>query len=84
MSIMQTTQEKSIQEPRNVVVWITFHAFALFSAVSRWWRFKRVCAWHSKLMRMGGNPLAKQVTHGICADCAAKQFDEIMKHQQTK
>jgi hypothetical protein len=67
----------------GLIGWLTFHAIALYSSASYWLRFKRVCAWHQpKPMRMGGNPFAKNVTHGICPECFVKQSAEILKHHK--
>jgi len=61
--------------------WVVFHAVAVYTAASRWLRFKRVCAWHKpQPIWMGGNPLARRVTHGICRDCAAKWEKEVFTH----
>jgi hypothetical protein len=52
--------------------------------VSYWLRFKRICAWHQpKPCRMGGNPLARRRTHGICPDCFARISAEIISHGET-
>ena len=34
--------------------------------VTRWFRFKRICAWGDPPHYMGGNPLSKNETHGVC------------------
>jgi hypothetical protein len=35
-----------------------------------WLELKRVCAWcHA---RLGGNPFAKKISHGICRECGRK------------
>lgn len=65
----------------NIVGWLIFHAIALWSALSYWARFKRVCAWHEpKQIRMGGNPFARKTTHGMCRECFEKQQREILSH----
>lgn len=47
---------------------LVFWFFAAISTIGRWWECRRVCAWcHA---RLGGNPFAQQVTHGICCYCA--------------
>lgn len=76
--------ELNIQEPTKLSVWITFHSVAIWSAASFWLRFRRVCAWHEpKSKRMGGNPWARRVTHGICPDCFARISAEIISHGET-
>lgn len=76
--------ELALQERFNPFVWLTFHAIALWSAASFWLRFKRVCAWHSpKPRRMGGNPFARRVTHGMCPACFARVSAEIISHGET-
>ena len=76
--------ELTIQERSNLSGWITFHAVAIWSAASYWLRFRRVCAWHEpKPKRMGGNPLARRVTHGICPECFARVSAEIISHGET-
>jgi len=76
--------ERTIQESPNLSGWITFHAVAMWSAASYWLRFRRVCAWHEpKPKRMGGNPLAGRVTHGICPECFARVSAEIISHGET-
>ena len=72
--------ESSIQERSNPVVWIVFHAIALWSSISRWMRFKRVCAWCEPKRWIGGNPFASNVTHGICERCFKKHAKEIFSH----
>jgi hypothetical protein len=76
--------ELTIQESPSLSAWITFHVVAIWSAVSYWLRFRRVCAWHEpKPRRMGGNPFARRVTHGICPDCFARVSAEIISHGET-
>jgi len=76
--------EQNIQESSHLSAWLTFHAVAIWSATSYWLRFRRVCAWHeSKPMRMGGNPFARRVTHGICPECFARVSAEIISHGET-
>ena len=36
-------------------------------SVLRWLKNLRICAWCK--CRIGGNPLAKTITHGICSKC---------------
>jgi hypothetical protein len=49
--------ELNSQERFNPVLWLVFHAVALWSAAAYWVRFKRICAWHEpSARRMGGNP----------------------------
>lgn len=73
--------ESSIQERGGWIVWFVFHALAIYSAVSYWLRFKRVCAWHDpNPIRMGGNPWAPKVTHGICPQCFARVSGELERH----
>ena len=47
---------------------IAFWALVLWTTLGRWWEFRRVCAWCGA--RLGGNPLAKTTSHGICRACA--------------
>lgn len=76
--------ERAIQEPSSIWLWIVFHAVAAWSVVGYSLRFKRVCAWHRpKQKRMGGNPFARRVTHGICPDCFARVSAEIISHGET-
>lgn len=72
------------QEKSNLLAWIVFHAAGLWSAASYWLRFKRVCAWHQPApRRMGGSPLARRRTHGICPECFARVSNEIISHGET-
>jgi hypothetical protein len=72
------------QEPANISAWLTFHTMAIWSAANYWLRFRRVCAWHEpKPRRMGGNPLARRITHGICPECFARVSAEIISHGET-
>jgi len=76
--------ELAIQEAPNVSAWIIFHAVAIWSAAGYWLRFRRFCAWHQpKPKRIGGNPFARQVTHGICPECFARVRAEIISHGET-
>lgn len=36
-------------------------------ALARWWHWRRVCSWCQR--RLGGNPWARRITHGVCRDC---------------
>jgi hypothetical protein len=68
----------------NAFLWLTFHAIAFLSAATYWLKFKRVCAWHQPApRRMGGNPFARRVTHGLCAGCFARVSAEIISHGET-
>ena len=76
--------ELATQESSGALVWLTFHAVALWSAASHWLKFKRMCAWHEpKPRRMGGNPLARRTTHGMCPECFAPVSGEIISHGET-
>src|SRR5262249_12234240 len=76
--------EFASREPFNLLAWLVFHAVALWSGASFWLRFKRVCAWHEpKPRRMGGNPFARRLTHGLCPDCFARVSAEIISHGET-
>jgi len=76
--------ESTMQERPNPYAWFVFHAFAIWSAASYWLKFRRVCAWHQpKPQRMGGNPIARRVTHGICPECFARVSGEIISHGET-
>jgi hypothetical protein len=70
-----------MQERPNAVGWIVFHAIALYTQISFWLRFKRVCKWYHAPILMGGNPWARQVTHGMCKGCAKKWEAEVGKHK---
>lgn len=41
-------------------------------AFRKWLAFKRVCAWCQPMRYLGGNPFAKQTTHGMCGRCLAE------------
>jgi hypothetical protein len=69
-----------MQERGNVFVWFVFHAVAFYSSASRWLRFKRVCKWYHAPIRIGGNPFARKLTHGMCRDCAARWQAEVDSH----
>ena len=80
----KTDPELAQQERVNPLRWLVFHTVALHAAASYWLRFKRICAWHEpRPRRMGGNPFAPRVTHGICADCFARVSGEIISHGET-
>jgi len=42
------------------------------SALRRWLRLKRVCAWCRPQRWIGGNPFAGRISHGICPRCREK------------
>jgi hypothetical protein len=76
--------EFGMQEHSNPLAWTIFHAVAFCSAASYWLKFRRVCAWHQpKPRRMGGNPVARRETHGICPECFARVSGEIISHGET-
>jgi hypothetical protein len=76
--------EHDIQERFNPIAWLVFHAIAFWSAAAHWLKFKRVCAWHVPgPRRMGGNPLARRATHGMCPDCFARVSAEIISHGES-
>ena len=76
--------ESMLQERSHPVVWLVFHAIALWSAASFWLGFRRVCAWHQpRPRRMGGNPFARRATHGMCPECFARISAEIISHGET-
>ena len=80
----KTDSEAAVQERFDPLAFVIFHAIALWSAASFWLRFRRVCAWHEpKPRRMGGNPLARRVTHGMCHECFARVSAEIISHGET-
>jgi hypothetical protein len=82
--VTRSGAELAMQEKSNVSAWLVFHLIALWSAISYWLRFRRVCAWHEpKQKRMGGNPFAPRVTHGICPECFARVSAEIISHGET-
>ena len=72
------------QERPRLFTWLVFHAIAFWSNASYWLRFRRVCAWHEpKPRRLGGNPFARRLTHGICPECFARVSAEIISHGET-
>jgi hypothetical protein len=76
--------ELASQEHSNPIIWLVFNAIAVWSVASYWLTFKRVCAWHEpRSRRMGGNPLARRSTHGICPECFARISAEIISHGET-
>jgi hypothetical protein len=76
--------ELTIQEASDVATCLVFHIVAVWSVVSYWLRFRRVCAWHEpKQKRIGGNPFARRTTHGICPECFARVSAEIISHGET-
>jgi hypothetical protein len=76
--------ELTAQENPPVLAWLLFHIVAAWSSASYWLRFRRVCAWHQpKPRRMGGNPFARNVTHGLCPQCFARVSAEIISGAQT-
>lgn len=54
---------------------LVFHAIGIYSSVSWWLRFKRICSWCQH--RLGGNPFARNVTHGMCKECCKKWRGEV-------
>lgn len=78
--VNKTESADSISEKTNALGWLTFHAIAIYSSASYWLRFKRVCSWCRPKRRMGGNPFARKVTHGICPECFARTSAEILSH----
>ena len=73
-----------MQERFHPFRWLTFHAISLWSSASFGLRFRRVCAWHEpKPRRMGGNPFAHRVTHGLCPECFARISAAIISHGET-
>lgn len=76
--------ELTIQERSNPLAWFVFHTVAFWSAASFWLRYKRICAWHQpQPLRMGGSPLARRSTHGLCPECFARISAEIISHGET-
>lgn len=70
------------RDATRAIDWLVFHAIAIWSSASRWLRFKRICAWHlPRPIRMGGNPLARRMTHGVCRECCDRQKAEILSHK---
>ena len=47
-------------------------------AVWRWLTHRIVCAWCSPQRRIGGNPMARRVSHSICPLCSARLEAEDM------
>jgi hypothetical protein len=73
--------ESSLQERFNLIAWLVFRLVALWASASYWWQFKRVCAWHQpKPCYMGGNPLARRSTHGLCPQCFVRISHELISH----
>ena len=59
--------------------WIThalFWLLGLFSTLTRSRGWRRECAWCGRFL--GGRPLAKRVTHGICGVCAYHMYHDIV------
>lgn len=56
-------------------------AFISSRRLERWLKVKRECAWCRK--RLGGNPKAKETSHGICRPCMRKQLEEASTHAKT-
>jgi hypothetical protein len=72
------------EEQTNGAGWLAFHGVAFCTAILHWLKFRRICAWHQPRPRcMGGNPLARQITHGICPECFARVSGEIISHGET-
>ena len=44
-----------------------------------WVKWKRVCSWCGD--RLGGNPVARRITHGMCAACARQWQKELNFHE---
>jgi hypothetical protein len=53
---------------------------SVVQSLCRWLTLKRVCAWCHPQRRIGGNPLASKVTHGICPACMTR-ITPIYSHQ---
>ena len=51
--------------------WLVFQAVIVWTSVITWLTWQRQCAWCQ--CRLGGNPLSRRVTHGICP-CCQKDF----------
>ena len=51
----------------------------MLARLRRWYRVKRVCCWCDKPHWIGGNPLARKVTHGICRAGMDKQLEAIRR-----
>jgi len=47
----------------------------IWTRATRWFRQRRECSWHHGYM--GGNPYAKNVTHGVCRECSKKFLEGI-------
>ena len=44
-----------------------------------WLKLKKVCAYCKPQRWMGGNPFSRQLTHGICEPCLAREMKELEK-----
>lgn len=44
---------------------------SMLARAIHWLRCRRVCAWCGR--RLGGNPLSRTVTHGLCWRCLARE-----------
>ena len=76
--------ELATQDRATPLTYLLFHAVALWTTASYWLRFRRICAWHQpKPRRIGGNPFARRVTHGLCPECFARVSAEIISGAET-
>ena len=75
-----TDPEFALQESAGALGnWIAgciFHALALPVRFRAWLKLRRECSWCDR--RLGGNPLPRHVTHGICPACSEKMRAEIL------
>ena len=44
---------------------------------SKWYHLGRKCGWCKK--RMGGNPFARKISHGICPTCFQIMTKDLVK-----
>lgn len=79
---MKATQRTQRAKEAFAVAVRRWQRWALFwlGAVAHGWRWRRECAWCHRWL--GGNPLARRVTDGICADCMAAMMVNLKSEQR--
>lgn len=55
------------------------HSLCTWPRLARWWQWRRECSWCKQ--RMGGNPWARQTTHGLCSACAITLRDDVERQR---
>lgn len=66
------------------IVYAARIALPVPAGLRAWFQFKRVCAWCKPMRYLGGNPFAKQVTHGMCSKCFCKMARELELEKQSE